>query len=1723
MKKLIGILFAFLMSFQLGAQTYGNEWISYDQRYYSFSVVETGVHKIDYSVLINSGIPLETINSANFQIFGKEREIPIYVEDGGDNAINNGDYILFYAERNDCWLDSTLYDDPSWIGNPKYSLYNDTLNYFLSWNSSNSNYRFIEETDTDFSSYIPVPFIYDEIFSFYNSNYNEGEKSSSASSSFFVAGEGWGSAPQNGANGYTWNFNSLNFDEIYQGAASPDIEYKSVVVGSSNAVMTPGTPGNHHSRHTIGNSDFVLIDSVFAGYKSIFSLTSFPTSYIQSNGSSNFKVSIVGDLSVATDYQSINYWSFTYPRSPFFSGLEAMEFEIKNNSLEAKSRIDISQSNLVNPVAFSFASIPRLLPVSDHLGGYSLLVPNSTVNENTKLIIQSESNLIQVSDLKAVNSDGYFTDFSSIPNLESALLFVYHNSLKNVVDDYVTHRSSSNGGGYNVILAEVKELFQQYGGGIPKHINGVRRFAHHMYTLSQDKPVGLFLIGKGIREANISSFTNIGPGTRTNSSAYESSLIPSFGHPSCDLCITSNLPETNKYTPLIPTGRISARTPSDLQLYLSKIMEYDAQQNQEDVYSTNTKDWQKQILHFAGGSDAGEQLIFQTYLNGMAQTAEEHFFAGNVQLVAKENDNPITPNELEDIKNRISDGVSLMNFLGHFSTSNSGFDINLDEPSEWDNQGKYPLLMANSCYNGNIFHNAYSNSESFVFTPNAGVIAYLGTLNYGFLGALKSYSDQFYLEFSRNNYGGTIGSHVMNTLQNGLVQNPGISTESTFTQMTLHGDPMIRLNYHNLPEIELTDSRVSFGPAQISLATDSIEINITIRNLGKSITETINITVTRDFPNSIVDSIYLINLDSLNYESNISFKVPLQSSIGIGMNKFTIEVDRPDYIEEQYDELINNQVVKNFFINVDGIEPIWPENFAVLPYDSVTLNASTINPLASMQSYRFEIDTTHTFSSPYAKFSVQSSLGGVLSVHPNEWSNLLSGTSESLIMEDSMVYFWRVALVENELNWKNRSFQYIVNKRGWGQDAYGQFLSNTFNGINLNQSNYYREFEPIQAELSCFVTSSLLPWEHINNAWYLNSIQQDYDICTVVPKFHVAVIDNASLFPWETRYVYPNGTIANPDNDFGNSNDNGGCSSRPMKYFTFHQNNASEIDSFQNFVENEVPNGDYILIYTPISTRYDWWSSIDPGLYQTFVNLGSDSIVPGRPNRPFIFLTRKGDPSFVVEIFSQDNEEIFFDTLISGAETVGFETSPLIGPVSEWNSIHWRQNPLEATIGDTTELEIQLFDEMGVYQYSIDTSFTLHDSIIDVHNVVNASDYPYMKLRAKYSDLTTQTPAQMDFWHVLYTPVPEAAIDASSGYSWLPGLDTLQEGQTGSFAVDIINISDVDMDSLLVNYYILDKDQQIHPISYLRQDSLRIENVLRDTISFDTRNLIGENYFCMEVNPYIDLLLSITDQAELSHINNVLMVPFSVEAENINPILDVTFNGIHILNNDIIAPTSEILITLNDENPYLILDSDSDTSLFGVYITDPDGIQKRIPFIDNAGNMVMQWIPGDQNQNKFKIIYPAYFEKSGTYSLLVQGSDKTGNLSGDFEYEIAFEVIHESRITQLLNFPNPFSTSTRFVFTLTGDRIPDDILIQIMTISGKVVREITEGEIGPIQIGRNITEFAWDGKDQFGDALANGVYLYRMKAKIDGLDINLLESGADKYFHKGLGKMYLIR
>jgi len=137
-----------------------------------------------------------------------------------------------------------------------------------------------------------------------------------------------------------------------------------------------------------------------------------------------------------------------------------------------------------------------------------------------------------------------------------------------------------------------------------------------------------------------------------------------------------------------------------------------------------------------------------------------------------------------------------------------------------------------------------------------------------------------------------------------------------------------------------------------------------------------------------------------------------------------------------------------------------------------------------------------------------------------------------------------------------------------------------------------------------------------------------------------------------------------------------------------------------------------------------------------------------------------------------------------------------------------------------------------------------------------------------------------------------------------------------------------------------------------------------------------------------------------------------------------------------------------------------------------------------------------------------------------------GNKAGDLEYHVMFSVVNKPMISNMLNYPNPFTTSTAFVFTVTGSEVPQQIRIQILTITGKVIREITKEELGPVHIGRNITEFKWDGTDMYGQPLANGVYLYRVLTNLNGHRLDKYTSEGeqtDKFFTKGYGKMVLIR
>lgn len=1719
------LLFIFLGT-PLFSQTSGNEWINFgvSGKYYIIKVAQDGIYRIDYTTLASAGIPVGSVNPKNFQVYGREKEQFIFVKGEQDNSFDPGDYIEFYGKKNDGSLDSLLYTGGSAsMPSADYSLYNDTICYYLTWNNSLSNRRMQLEEDTLFASYSPDDYIWSRIVKRHSLRYLQGDLYNGASSSFFTRGEGWyGDFIYANAGGSQLDVLATPFP--LQTAGAPDAMAKCVIAGSSNA--TSFLPGgiNHHMRVMYGPSNTLIVDTTFTAYEMVAMEFSYPNAALSGSGS-RILFQGVNDLGISADVMNVAFSEIIYPRMPNLNSQTTLSFLVDDHLTQNKRRIDF-----VNPPAgevFVYQLGDTLRKIKTVLNGtlLSVLIPDA--NSRIECFLHAESAVINVSQLEAVNGSGEFTDYAQI-NPDSVFLIITHASLLNAAQQYAAYRNSPAGGSYDVLVVDVEELYHQYGGGVQKHALAVKRFIGDVSAEWDSAPSHLFLIGKSVREATESANGTF-HGTRKSAAAFQSNLVPSFGYPSSDALLTAGIGSTQMQA-FVPTGRLAAQNEQMVLDYLSKMQEFESAQDPSGSYTIQEKEWMKKIMHFGGGSTTNEQNDFSYYLSVFESIAEDTSFGADVHTFLKQSSDPIDPVEFDEVMTMIENGVSMMTFFGHSSIN--GFDQNLDEPTNWNNQGKYPFLLGNACYTGDIHQpDGLSASENFVLEPQKGVIGFLSATKLGFVSSLYTFSAEFYFQFSRDLYGATVGQILQRTVQ--LQQPPligdNIPQENVCTQMTLHGDPAMRLNPHPAPELVVRAQDVFFEPQTVTLADDSINVNIILTNIGKATPDSIIVELRRNFPSG-ADSVYTQVLPGSYFRDTLVFRIPVLHNIASGINTMEVSVDIPSFVQEHADESGNNQVSVPLFISSNGIFPVFPYEYAIVPDSAMDLKASTYNPLIGTRTYRFEIDTTDAFNSPQHRYQLITASGGVIIADYNNWLLSSNQSASPLLFSDSTVYFWRVSPDSAVYSWHNSSFQYISGQEGWAQAHFYQFEKNDHQSMRYDRTDRGWFWDPNIRRIGCDVFS--FAWtsnEFFGTMWTIDGDMQDYSGCGIDPAIHVAVIDPLTLEPWGTYGcdpvtggACPSCIMVNADHQFGNANDGCACRNRVEYYFSFRNNQTAEMDSLLSMVNNHIPDGYYVLLYTWRYADYSFWT---PSHFSMMDALGAgDSIYAGRSNESWIVLAKKGDPTFTKVVMGQTSPGFVSmnDTLL-GFDFAGSMHAVVAGPALNWNALYWKHHAIESPSTDSARISIYGVEASGAEILLHETVFTQHDSILNLSSLVDANQYPYIRLRAWFTDTSFFSPAQTERWQLLYTPAPEAAVNGSAGLYLSSNADTLQEGDVFDMAVAIENISDKNMDSLLVHYWIEDANRIRHYLSYARQDSLRSGEILLDTLQIDTRGFAGLNSVWMEVNPVPSgASPGQFDQLEQLHKNNFAQIPFYVYEDVTNPILDVTFDGMHILNGDIVSAKPMITISLNDENEFLVMNEESDTAFFALYITDPNGTQKRIYF-RNGTQQVLNWYPSSGSNGKFKIEYEGEFLLDGKYHLLVQASDKSGNESGDYDYRIAFEVINRQTITEVMNYPNPFSTKTHFVFTLTGSEVPQQMKIQIMTVSGKVVREITQDELGPIRIGRNITDYYWDGTDQFGDRLANGVYLYRVVARSNGQDIEKRKSGADAYFTKGFGKMYLMR
>jgi len=117
-----------------------NSWIDHSKTYYKFKVARDTMCRIPQPVLAAAG--LGSVPAQNFQLWRNGNEVRLYTS-VATGILGAGDYIEFWGEMNDGKPDKSLYRNPDYQVNDKFSLSTDTVVYFLTVNSAGANLRYL--------------------------------------------------------------------------------------------------------------------------------------------------------------------------------------------------------------------------------------------------------------------------------------------------------------------------------------------------------------------------------------------------------------------------------------------------------------------------------------------------------------------------------------------------------------------------------------------------------------------------------------------------------------------------------------------------------------------------------------------------------------------------------------------------------------------------------------------------------------------------------------------------------------------------------------------------------------------------------------------------------------------------------------------------------------------------------------------------------------------------------------------------------------------------------------------------------------------------------------------------------------------------------------------------------------------------------------------------------------------------------------------------------------------------------------------------------------------------------------------------------------------------------------------------------------------------------------------------------------------------------------------
>ena len=135
-----------------------------------------------------------------------------------------------------------------------------------------------------------------------------------------------------------------------------------------------------------------------------------------------------------------------------------------------------------------------------------------------------------------------------------------------------------------------------------------------------------------------------------------------------------------------------------------------------------------------------------------------------------------------------------------------------------------------------------------------------------------------------------------------------------------------------------------------------------------------------------------------------------------------------------------------------------------------------------------------------------------------------------------------------------------------------------------------------------------------------------------------------------------------------------------------------------------------------------------------------------------------------------------------------------------------------------------------------------------------------------------------------------------------------------------------------------------------------------------------------------------------------------------------------------------------------------------------------------------------------RVTYPFRDLAPGLHTLTLKAWDVYNNSSITEIQFVVYDKDEELVINNVLNYPNPFIDYTEFWFNHNSSDVLD-VSIQIFTVSGKLVRTLNGQTSGGAKTTSSLSkDIIWDGRDDFGDKIGKGVYIYKLKVRSNQLN-----------------------